>query len=262
MDHPWTHGSLKVRTQEGTQVCAGEKPDNQGPPSTKGTSPVKPHARRTRIHEAGDAVAGSQNSITRAVRNLHLVDAQTAQSAAAVATPSSPMAVRRAMTRRPGQQPRRVFLQCAQWRGSAGVLRKFGPWPHDAYEPEIRRRHAHIEEHCQLAWWWCVWYIRSWRGNRCNHRWLDTATSDIVVGHIFQGRRQPAYEEKASGGASSHRLQVAPSPIPQASLSDDSPAPDRLVREVPARESDAELLKELYRASATPRPGRRAKNEQ
>ena len=83
------------------------KPDTQGPPISKETSPLEPHARQTRMNEAGDAVPGSQDSITRGVPSMQLVDTQVAQPVPPSVTSPSSM-------RRPGQQSRRLFLQCAR----------------------------------------------------------------------------------------------------------------------------------------------------
>ena len=59
----------------------------------------EPSARRTRIDEAGDAVPGSQDSITRGLQNLQLTDAPAAQPARTVrARRRSPI------SRRPTQQ--------------------------------------------------------------------------------------------------------------------------------------------------------------
>ena len=48
--------------------------------------------------------------------------------------------VRRAAVRRPGQQPRRMFLQCAHWLTPASMCRTLRPWHHDASEPKTWRQ--------------------------------------------------------------------------------------------------------------------------
>ena len=72
----------------------------------------EPSNHRTLTTEAGDAVPGRQDSITRGVRNLQLADVPTAQPVPVVrAPPTMPN------TRRPTQQLSRhqtAFLQCAQ----------------------------------------------------------------------------------------------------------------------------------------------------
>ena len=72
------------------------------------------HARRTRKNEVGSAGPGSQHSITRGVQNLQFHDSQTRQLVPNTEALSPVLSVRRATVRRPGQQPRKVFLQCAQ----------------------------------------------------------------------------------------------------------------------------------------------------
>ena len=51
-----------------------------GPAKYKRDVTLELHARRTRKNEAGDQVAGSQDSRTRKVRNLHLTDIQCTSS--------------------------------------------------------------------------------------------------------------------------------------------------------------------------------------
>ena len=85
---------------------------NPGPVEHERDHAEEPSARRTRICEAGDAVPGSHDSITRGVRNLHLADVPAAHAVPVVrAPPTMPN------TRRPTQQRSRrqtAFLQCAQ----------------------------------------------------------------------------------------------------------------------------------------------------
>ena len=76
---PCARGNQKVRTQEGTRVCASEQLDSWRQRSTEETSLWNSHARRTRKHEAGDAVLGSQDSITRGVKKWQLADTQLTQ---------------------------------------------------------------------------------------------------------------------------------------------------------------------------------------
>ena len=67
-------------------------------------------SRRTRINEAGDALPGSQDPITRGVQNPQLADVPAAQPVHAVRAPPT---VRRPAQQRPRHQ--RAFPQCAQY---------------------------------------------------------------------------------------------------------------------------------------------------
>ena len=58
---------------------------HRGPDDFERDTALEPHARRTRMNEAGDAVAASQGSITRGLRNLQLMDGPFALSPAAPA---------------------------------------------------------------------------------------------------------------------------------------------------------------------------------
>ena len=72
----------------------------------------EPCSRRTRIGEAGDAVPGSQDSITRGIRNLQIADIPAAQPDG-VDRPSVTMTnPRRPTQQRPRRQ--RAYLRCAQ----------------------------------------------------------------------------------------------------------------------------------------------------
>ena len=68
--------------------------------------------RKTRIDEAGDAVPGCQDSITRGVRNLQLTDVPTAQPVPAVTAPRTIPNSREPTQQRPRHQ--RALLHCAQ----------------------------------------------------------------------------------------------------------------------------------------------------
>ena len=177
---PWTHGHLKVRTQKGTQVRLGEA-RHAGPEYERDVA-VEPHPRRTRTIEAGDAAVGSQDSITRGCiswtrrqRNLHQRPRHHLRR--------WPW---RAMIRRLEQQPRMVFLQCAQ-RGTdpqadigcsdLGLMTHMGQ--------KTGRHTLTLESIAQ---------IRTRRGHRCNHCPVDTATRYFVVGNIFQDRRRPIFD--------------------------------------------------------------------
>ena len=83
-----------------THVCAWERPSTQDPQERRSGNSREDSHQRSRRRGCGTP------SVSHA-----------AQSSAAFTTPSSPIAVRRPTTRqpRPGQQPRRVFLQCAQY---------------------------------------------------------------------------------------------------------------------------------------------------
>ena len=85
-----------------------EKCRTQGQPNTKEITQKKnASARRTGINEAGDAVPGSQDSITRGVQNLQLADVPAAQPVR-----SQSPAIKEPTEQRPRHQ--RAFLQCAQ----------------------------------------------------------------------------------------------------------------------------------------------------
>ena len=85
-----------------------EKCRTQGQPNTKEITQKKnASARRTSINEAGDAVPGSQDSITRGVQNLQLADVPAAQ-------PASP--------------PKSVPTMCSVRRGPACLHRQFRQW--------------------------------------------------------------------------------------------------------------------------------------
>ena len=60
--------------------------------------------------------------------------------------------------------------------------------------------------------------------------------------YFWQDRQHP------SGGASSHKPPEAPLPVAPDDPLDDSPAPDRPMREVSVRKTDVHLLQELCRA--------------
>ena len=50
---------------------------------------------------------------------------------------------------------------------------------------------------------------RSRRGNRCNHCRADTATRDILVGDVFQDRRQPRHRDAAASQSNPHQSPLA-----------------------------------------------------
>ena len=56
----------------------------QGPAGYERDHKLEPYARRTRINEAGDAGRGSEDSITRGVKNLQLAHVAIAQTISAV----------------------------------------------------------------------------------------------------------------------------------------------------------------------------------
>ena len=72
----------------------------------------QPDATHRRINEAGDSAPSSQDSVTRAVQNLHISDSLAAAAAALPAPPPSTMRNSRRPPR-PKQQPRE-YLRCAQ----------------------------------------------------------------------------------------------------------------------------------------------------
>ena len=87
----WTAGQ-PPRESEGSHpgAYAGVRPGealHPAPIEYDRDVPLEPHAWRTRINKAGDAVAGNQVSITCGVRSLQLVDTQT-QSLASTASPA------------------------------------------------------------------------------------------------------------------------------------------------------------------------------
>ena len=55
--------------------------------------------------------------------------------------------------------------------------------------------------------------IRSWRCHRCSHCRRNTPTRDIIVGDIFQDRRQPGHQDAAPVGSPTarHPAQLAAS---------------------------------------------------
>ena len=111
---------------------------------------VESFARRTRINEAGGAVPGSQDSITRGVWNQQLADVPAAQLVPAGRVPATmPNTRRPTRLRRPHQ---RAFLQSAQCGAD--------PLAHTGYADSGL-------------------IIGSRRGNRCNQCKADTATRDI-----------------------------------------------------------------------------------
>ena len=64
----------------------------------------------------------------------------------------------------------------------------------------------------------------------------QTLAQVLVVGNIFEDRRQPGHLEPTTGGAASHCPPDARAPIPPGDPLDDSPALDRLARDTTARE--------------------------
>ena len=91
--------------------------------------------------------------------------------------------------------------------------------------------------------------IRSRRGSRCNHCRVDTATRDILVGSIFQDRRQPGHQDAAASQPS-----ATSQSIPQGDPVGDSPLPNCPVQDIVLTEQDKQLLADLRRASALPTP--------
>ena len=94
----------------GTRV---EEAQNPGPAThaRDWTVTEQPNASHRRINEAGDSVPSSQDSVTRAVQNVHISDSP----AAPLALPAPPPPTTRNARRppRPKQQPREYF-RCAQ----------------------------------------------------------------------------------------------------------------------------------------------------
>ena len=86
--------------------------------------------------------------------------------------------------------------------------------------------------HCSVAAAGPMWCVVPSRHGEKPFGWT------VVPDSIFQGRRQPGHQ---AGGTSSHRPLEAPSPIPPGNCLDDSPAPDRPVREVSVSERESAM---------------------
>ena len=100
-----------------------EKCRTQGQPNTKEITQKKnASARRTSINEAGDAVPGSQDSITRGVQNLQLADVPAAQPVRR----SEPRHQRAYRTT--ASPPKSVPTMCSVRRGPACLHRQFRQW--------------------------------------------------------------------------------------------------------------------------------------
>ena len=82
--------------------------------------------------------------------------------------------------------------------------------------------------------------IRSRRGNRCNHCKAGTATRDIIVGDIFQERRQPGHRSATTCRPTLHPSKVI--------LPDDSLLPNSPIRDIVITERDAQLPIDFHRA--------------
>ena len=122
----WSNASLY-------SADADRWPAAKHPGSTQRDVTPGPHARRTRRNEAGDAVAGGQDSTTRGVRNLQLMDILTTagrDSIVAIGREARNHARTGAATAKSVPAVRPV------WHGSTGVHWKLGPWAHDTYKPE------------------------------------------------------------------------------------------------------------------------------
>ena len=185
-----------------------------------------PSVRRTRINEAGDAVPGSQDSITRGVRNQHFAGVPAAQPDQVNRAPSTMPNPRRLSQERSRHQ--RAFLWCAQcgadpqaFVGSTdpGLMIHMGQ-KHGG-QSLIRESVAELRQLDRAACVICG-TIRSRRGNHCNHCRADSATRDIFVGDVFQGAL------------------------------DDSPLPNSPLRDIVITERDTQLLADLRAAMATP----------
>ena len=79
----------------------------------------------------------------------------------------------------------------------------------------------------------------------------ETATRDIIVGNIFQDRRQPGRPRAAKSQPTPlHQPLFGSQSIPQGDPFDDSPLPNSPIPDFVITERDAQLPGDLYRASA------------
>ena len=165
-------------------------------------------ARRTRINEAGDAVPGSQGSITREGQNLQLTD--TAATQTTRTDPAPQMHNSRRMTQ-PRSRQQRDYLRRAQCgsdpevytRNTDHELMMHMVEKHGCQQliqesvAQIRQLDCAACVHCDKS--------RSRRCNRCSHCKKDTPTRDITVGDVFQDRRQPGHQDAAVSAPNPHQ---------------------------------------------------------
>ena len=213
-------------------VRVGEA-QNPGPALHKIGSAEERSARRTRINEAGDAVPGSQDSITRIVQNLQLADTPATKF---IFTDTAPPPVTQPLSRQP---------LCSVWYGSRSLHQKFRPRLRGAHGSEAWRS-ATVSRQCRAAS-----PTRSrglctlCRCNRCSHCKKDTPILDITVGDVFQDRRQPGHQL-----AQSSPPPRSPQPVPPGDTWDDCPFPNCPTPDIVITERDKQLLADLRRAAA------------
>ena len=141
--------------------------------------------RRTRICEAEDAVPGSQDSITRGVRNLKLTDFAAAKPARTHRAPP-PMP----NSRRPTQQRsrhQRAYLRCTQCGAESGKPGAYAGNTDTGLMGHMGQKHGShpskqesVSQLRQVVRAACVTCgtFRSRRRNRCNHCRADAATRE------------------------------------------------------------------------------------
>ena len=148
----------------------------------------EPSARRTRINEAGDAVPGSQDSISRGAQNLQLADLPAAQPLLAARLPPTMPTSWRPAQQRPNHQ--RASLQSAQRGADPARTHWTYRWWSRGHMSQTHGGQTLTQESVaqllQLDRVACAMCgtTRSRRGNRCNHCQIDTATRD-TVGNIY-----------------------------------------------------------------------------
>ena len=175
--------------------------------------PRTPHAtnsqkrsRRTQFQEVG-------TQKTRAVQNWQLVETQEAQFVPATATSQSLVSLRRATVRRPGQQPHRASLRCAQCGTDPQAY--VGNSDHGLMT-HISQKHgadSHTRKHCSAAT----------AAPRClcgiKHLPITARKSlqSLSGGHCDERLRSSRSTGKAPRveGGSSHRPPEAPLLVPQ-----------------------------------------------
>ena len=206
-------------------MSAWEEALRPGPDDFERDTTLEPHARRTFIYEGGDAAGENQDSITRGVRNLQLMDDLTAQHSTASPTLAPSLTTPRATTRHPraGQQQRRVFLQCAQ----CGANPQACTWNSDhGLMTHMSQKHGG-----QAPTLWCA---------------LPSDFVKVTVS-ILLGRH---CDERSGSRRHFPRSPAATPPIPTGYPLDVSPVPDCPVRESQQGELMYFFLRELRRASA------------
>ena len=205
-------------------------------------------ARRTRINREGDAAPRCQDSSTRGAQHLQYATRPHSQSSTAYSqqlreTRSTTITTATGLP---------SLCSVRLWPG--GLHWKFRFWPHGARGPQARRP-AFVARKCcstSTVGLGSLYFAAPFDRGEVTVAIIakkDTATRYILVGDIFQDRRQPGRRDAAASQRQPHHTPPDSQPVPQGDLW--MTAHFRSARfGTPVTEQDRRLLADLCRASA------------